>query len=231
MGDWDKLKALAIITLKIAPGNQEALTALEDSQKRKTKAEAYADNIKLAPTAEKYLTLSLDYYQEGKYEQSITAAEDALKLKPDYADAYNNIGCAYNAMNQFNKGAEVLNKALALSPNYERAKNNLILAKNHAVPTSETISGTRLTAEEYLNQSLIYFNQRQYDLCIAACISALTVKPDYDLAYNNLCSAYNKLGMWDDAIAAGKKGLEVSPDNERIKNNLVIAIKGKGKGK
>lgn len=227
LGEWNELKKLANSTLQIAPGNEDALTALEDSEKRKSKAEVEADKVKLAPTAEKYLALSLDYYQEGKYEQCIAAAEEAIKLKNNYAEAYNNIGCAYNALNQFDKAVEVLNMAIALKPGYWLAKNNLAVAKNHHNPPGQMITIARQTAEDYLNQSLLYFNQKQYELCIAACESALAIKPDYDLAYNNLCATYNKLGMWNNAIEMAEKGLKINPHNLMLRNNLDEAIKGK----
>jgi tetratricopeptide (TPR) repeat protein len=230
LGEWEELKKLATSTLQIAPDNADALTALEVSQKRKSKSEIEADQVKMAPTAEKYLALSLEYYQEGKYEQCVGAAEEAIKLKTDYAEAYNNIGSAYNALNQFDKAAVALTKALGIKPDFVLAKNNLVIAKNHHNIPGQSITSVRYTAENYLNQSLFYFNQRQYDLCIAACESALAIKPDYDLAYNNLCAVYNKLNLWDNAIATGKKGLQINPNNKLLKNNLAEAENGKKLG-
>ncbi len=229
LGEWSQLKEVALSTLKIAPGNQDALMALEESSQKKTRADMEADKVKLAPTPEKYLNLSLYYYWEGKYEQSIEAAKEALKIKPDYAEAYNNIGSAYNAMDQFDKGAEAIKMAISLKPDYQLAKNNLQVSIDHKHPTGDLITGKTCTPEEYLSQSLTYYNQRQYELCIAACVSALIIKPNYDLAYNNLCSAYIKLGRWDDAILVGEKGLKINPNLERLKNNLAQAVEGKKK--
>ncbi|MEO6850047.1 MAG: tetratricopeptide repeat protein [Mucilaginibacter sp.] len=226
LGEWDELKKLAATTLQIAPGNEQALAALEQSKQRKNKAEIDADKLKLAPTPENYLALSQDYYFDGLYTQAIAAAGEAIKLKHDYAEAYNNIGCSYSAMKQYDKAIGIFNVALTINSGYELAKNNLELAKNHQSPP-ETISGIPQTAESYLNQSLLYYNQRQYELCIAACESALALKPDYDLAYNNLCSTYNRLGMWDNAIEMGEQGLKINPANERLKNNLAEARRGK----
>ena len=227
LGQWDQLKNIAASTLKFAPDNAEAIAALQECTQKKTSAEIEADKVKLAPTAEKYLTLSLDYYMEGKYEQSIAAARESLKLKTNYAEANNNIGCAYNALDQFDKSIEAFKMAIALKPGYQLAKNNLRLSESRKHISDDLMSAKTYTAEDYLTQSLNYINQKQYELGIAACISALIINPNYDLAYNNLCFAYIKLGRWDDAIMLGEKGLKINPDNERLKNNLEQAKAGK----
>ncbi|HVV55940.1 MAG TPA: tetratricopeptide repeat protein [Mucilaginibacter sp.] len=224
-GKWDDLKALAQNTLHIAPDDSVARVSLADAMKRKTYADTEADQVKLSPTPARYLQLSLDYYIDKKYEQCIAAAQQALALRPGYAEAWNNIGSAYIAMQQYDRADSALRKAMVLKPNYELAKNNLAQAKKHY--TEPKLLVHHSTPEDYLNQSLTYFNYRMYDMCIAACESALDLKPDYDLAYNNLCSAYSKLGEWDKAIEAGNKGLKINPNNTLLKNNLAAAIKGK----
>jgi tetratricopeptide (TPR) repeat protein len=231
LGEWEQLKEVALTTLNISPGNDAALLALKQANKRKTGSEIDADAAKASPTAEKYLTLSLDYFKEGKYQLCIDAAKEALKLKPTFAEAYNNIGCAFNAMNEFDKAAPTFKMALDLKPNYSLAKNNAQMSAGHRHISDDIISSRVYTPEEFLTQSLTYYNRGQYELCIAACVSALLIKPDYDLAYNNLCAAYVKLKQWDDAIMLAEKGLKISPNNVLLKNNLAEAVKGKKNGK
>ncbi|WP_426670392.1 tetratricopeptide repeat protein [Mucilaginibacter sp. McL0603] len=223
LGQWDLLKNICVTTLKISPGNGVALNGLEESSRRKTNAEIQADKAKVAPTAENYLELSLAYYNEGKYGLCIEAAKKALELKPNYVEAYNNIGCAYNILGQFDKSAEVFAMGLKIKPDYQLAKNNLALSAAHRFISDVVISSQVYTAADYVNQSLNYYNQGQYELSIAACVSALIINPDYDLAYNNLCAAYVKLGQWDDAITVGEKGLKINPNNELLKNNVAQA--------
>jgi tetratricopeptide (TPR) repeat protein len=79
---------------------------------------------------EYYLNISLIYYRQGNYRQCIAAAEEALKLRPDYAEAYNNIGAAYNMMQMWDKGAAACRQALELKPDFTLAKNNLNWAKS-----------------------------------------------------------------------------------------------------
>ncbi len=221
LSEWDNLKLLATNTLQILPDNADAKGFLEDAIAQKNKTDEEAAKVKLAPTAEKYLQLSLQYYLDSRYDKCIDAAQAALVLKPNYPEAYNNIGSAYIALKDFDKAVDPLKKAIALKPDFQLAKNNLVLAQNHQGPAI-----AKPTPEDYINQSLVYYKYSMYKMCIAACESALELKPDYDLAYNNLCSAYNGMKDWDDAIKTGEKGLQINPNNQLLKNNLAQAIAG-----
>jgi tetratricopeptide (TPR) repeat protein len=129
IGNWDALKEMANNTLQISPGNKDALYYLDAANKKTNKLDIEADKVKAAPTAQKYLDLSLQYYQTGKYQQCIDAATQAIRLKPDYAEAYNNIGSAYNLLQQYDKAIAALKKAIALKPGFQLAKNNLTQAQ------------------------------------------------------------------------------------------------------
>jgi uncharacterized protein (TIGR02996 family) len=80
-------------------------------------------------TADSYLELSLNMFQAGKYKECIAAAREALKLRPDYAEAWNNIGAAYNSMSQWDEGIAAAKEAIRLKPDFQLAKNNLALAE------------------------------------------------------------------------------------------------------
>jgi tetratricopeptide (TPR) repeat protein len=60
----------------------------------------------------------------------------------------------------------------------------------------------------------------RYEDCIHAAGLALRARPDYDLAYNNICAACNRLGLWDRAVEAGEKALACNPTNRLVRNNL-----------
>jgi tetratricopeptide (TPR) repeat protein len=77
------------------------------------------------PTPENLLNLSLAHYQVFQYRECIDAALQALKLRPDYAAAYDNISAAYNALGNFAEGKKAAEHALRIEPDNQLAKNNL----------------------------------------------------------------------------------------------------------
>jgi Flp pilus assembly protein TadD len=93
------------------------------------------DLLKRAESAEKTpescLAASLQYYLQAHYEESIAAAEQALKLRPDYAEAWNNICAANNQLGRFEEASKACEQALRLKPDLELARNNLQYAKQH----------------------------------------------------------------------------------------------------
>jgi tetratricopeptide (TPR) repeat protein len=78
--------------------------------------------------ASQWLNLSRNLYQDKKYLESIGAATTALRLKPDYAEAYNNIGAAYAALRLWDAAILADQQAIQLEPGMQLARNNLAWA-------------------------------------------------------------------------------------------------------
>ena len=64
--------------------------------------------------------------EQGKLEEAIEAYNKALAIKPDYAEAYNNMGNALKEQGKLEEAIEAYNKALAIKPDYAEAIENLI---------------------------------------------------------------------------------------------------------
>lgn len=122
---WDFLQKMVDETLEILPGDKTALQFQQIAAGKKSPLQQMEEEVISKPTPEGYLNLSLNYYNLGEYQKCIDACNEALKLKPDFAEAYNNICSAYNALQMWDKGADACRKALELKPDYELARNNL----------------------------------------------------------------------------------------------------------
>jgi len=74
---------------------------------------------------------SMDAYRKKNYAECIAYCKKALQINPNSVIAYNNIGSAYNELEQWDKAVQALEKAVELSPDFTLAKNNLAWARKH----------------------------------------------------------------------------------------------------
>lgn len=122
LGQWDQAiqneqKALRIRPdLTIARNNLLLYTGLKQQNAHGNPAAA----------AEDWLAASLTAYRAAQYETCIQDARNALHLRPDYAEAYNNIAAGYAAMGKWDDAIAAARKALVLKPDFPLAKNNLV---------------------------------------------------------------------------------------------------------
>lgn len=130
-GNAEQLRIHAQEWLNLMPDNKIAQSYLVASKDIKSPLDIALAAIEKIKTPESYINLSLRYYEIHQYDKSIEAAQEALKLKPDYAPAYNNICAAYNDLKLWDKAIEAGEKAVALDPNFKLAKNNLAWAKSN----------------------------------------------------------------------------------------------------
>ena len=121
----EPLRALAVDTLEIIPGDTSARQYLANSANIKPPLVVAEQLAEAQPTPEHYLNLSLLYHQAGKYQECIDTAQKAIKLKPDYAEAYNNIAAANEALFRWDDAIAAAQHALRINPNFQLAKNNL----------------------------------------------------------------------------------------------------------
>ena len=122
---WDKAADACNKAIRINPDYQVAKNNLANALNKKSANDIGETDAKQHPTPEKYLNLSVKYYNQAKYEKCIEAANNAIKLKPDFSQAYNNIGLSYAKLNEFDKAIEAYKKSLAIDPNNTYAKNNM----------------------------------------------------------------------------------------------------------
>ena len=82
-------------------------------------------------TPEYYLARSLAAYQMGRFRDSIANAERALTLRPLYAEAWNNVAAAHNALGEWKEGIAAGQEALNINPSLQIARNNVNFARQH----------------------------------------------------------------------------------------------------
>ncbi len=85
-------------------------------------------------------------------QEAVGHLEQALRIHPNYKNAYLLMGNAYNYLQEYEKSIEAYHKALAIDPAYREARGNLGLTYRDAGRYAGETKGD-------LNQALVYLNQ------------------------------------------------------------------------
>lgn len=108
-------------------------------------------------------------------------------------------------------------KALELAPGNAMARDLALIAKTE-------MSRPR-TPEYYLTLSRDHYRAKRYAASIAAAHAALSLRPSYSEAWNNIGAAYNAMARFDEGARACTESLRLNPDNKFAQNNLQFALK------
>jgi predicted O-linked N-acetylglucosamine transferase (SPINDLY family) len=132
-------------------------------------------------------------YEQGRMDDAIIAYREAVRLKPDYPTAHNNLGAALQARGRMEEAVAAYREAVRLQPDYATAWSNL---------------GSTLQGQGNLNEA------------IAAYREALRLNPDYAMAHYNLGNALRILRRPSEAINAFRAAVRLKPDFPEAHSNL-----------
>jgi HEAT repeat protein/Tfp pilus assembly protein PilF len=123
--DPTKIVALASKETKAPKEAANMVLAAQVGQKEDTKK---VKQTARQGTSEKGATLYLDalaYHREGSLQKAKRLYEAALKVSPDLASAWNNLGAIYMKEKNYSTALRALQKALRIKPNYVDPYYNL----------------------------------------------------------------------------------------------------------
>lgn len=122
---WDKLKQFADNTVGILPDDPDAQRSLEVAQTGLDHIEKVELRAQDDPTINNYLALSVEYFNTQRYQDCVTAAQEALKVQPNQAEAYANMATCYHALGKLDDTIAALREEVRLNPALPGAKHNL----------------------------------------------------------------------------------------------------------
>jgi len=125
------------------------------------------------------------YDDLGQYNLAIEDYNEAMRLKPDYAEAYYNRGCVYAKLGQYQRTIENCNQSIRLKPDY---------------------------VDAYFNRGSAYAELGQYKNAIDDFDKTVILQPDYLPAYLNRGYAYAKLGQYQRALENYNEAIRLQPD-------------------
>ena len=135
-------------------------------------------------------------YLLGDSEESISAYDRAISLKPDYVEAYNSRGATKGELGRPEDAITDFDEAIRLKSDHVEAYYNRGIAKGALGQHNEAIA--------------------DYD-------ETIRLKPDYVEAYNNRGNAKDELGQPEDAITDFDEAIRLKSDHVEAYYNRGIA--------
>ncbi len=238
---WGSAESLWLDVTRKSPGNGRGLMNYGLTQMNQGRYEValdyYQRALELMPRYS-YLHVNLGIVTNAMGQPAV--AEQYFKQAQRYGAENPEVNYFYarwlDAQGRRREAISLLESGLVLSPGHVRIEELLaILRRQEAAAMEPEIERLRRLLREqpmpgtYLDLSLAYYRAGDFQACIAACRQALELRPDYALAYNNICSAYNQLGEWDAAILACEQALAIDPELARARGNLEWAEERKSR--
>ena len=137
-----------------------------------------------------------------RHDSAIDSYKQALKIKPDYADAYNNMGIALKDKGDLDAAVDSYKQALKIKPDYAQAYNNM---------------GVALKDKGELEAAIDSYKQ------------ALKIKPDYAEAHYNLYPLLLDPDDMTPSIKCMKRAVGIKPSRDDFSFVLGMLLDYSGK--
>jgi tetratricopeptide (TPR) repeat protein len=173
---------------------------------------------------------------EGRLEEAVSFFKSCLQTKPDYAEAWNNLGGALVQLAKYEESLDAYRHAIALdaelSPYTRHNMGNALLTIGRTDEAIEQFHASLATLPDYeeaLNSLGAALTQiDRLDEALDHLRHAIRVKADYHQAHNNLGSTLQKKGDFDGALAAYEKAAALSPKFVEARFNIGELLYKKG---
>jgi Flp pilus assembly protein TadD len=150
--------------------------------------------------------LGISYLDQQQYPDAIQAFGEVTKLRPEYADAYTNIGLTNILWEKYDSARGGVQKALSLSPDNARALYYSALLERRAGHSQAEIADLKKVVEQYPQSrdarrelGISYYQQHNYEAAMDQFETLQKIDPDDLAAHYNLSILYRRMGMKDKA--------------------------------
>jgi len=169
--------------------------------------------------------------QAGHLDSAVLLISRAVQLRPDFADAWTNLGCVLVNQRKHEEAIAVYNRLTQLRPTDGGPHYALGILWGELGRVEEAIAAfSRATQHQpdlvdaHARLGAALRSQGRFDDAIAACSKAIALRPDWADARNNLANVLRDKGLLDDAIAQYTRATELKCDDAVTQFNLGNAL-------
>jgi len=166
----------------------------------------------------------------GDTERALRCFQQALEIKPGFAEAHNNLGMILLGRGRLDEAAQAFRRAIDSRPEYATALYNLAGVQLRRGELPQAVAGYRTLlahtpgdagAQHGLGQACLRLGRLEE--AVAAFQRALALRPAFPAAHVDLASALINLGRTDAAVANCRQALALKPDSAEAHLTLGIA--------
>ena len=172
-----------------------------------------------ALSAEDHFLRGNAYHESGEYQQAVNSYNEALRLRPEFTEAYYNRGNAYQHLGEYRRALADYNEALRLRPENPEAYTNRGNAYRHLgeywkalANYNEALKLRPEFSEAYNNRGASYADLGEHEKALADFTEALRLRSEFPEAYYNRGVAYVDLGEHQKALADYNEALRLRPE-------------------
>lgn len=173
------------------------------------------------------------HFHRGEMQQATQLILACIGLKPDYLDAYLNLGNVFMALESFDNAGKCYEKALELNPHHIGAATNLGVLYKYQGRLDESVALLKAVVDVspdwgqgYLNLANTLAHLREPELALDTYLSAVDKDPLLISAYSSIIRLSYLTNQSEAAMKALKKWQDVDPDSPSAKH-LLAAFSGK----
>ncbi|MBI4384948.1 MAG: tetratricopeptide repeat protein [Nitrospinae bacterium] len=176
------------------------------------------------------LAQGLEFFQAGKYEESLKAFDALLQKEPSNALARYYLGLNLNKLEKFNEAIAAFEKALELNPQLKEARLSLGIAyyKIKSLDPALQALSAAVDAEPgngpaHFFLGLVHKEKGEHQRAVDRFKKAGELDRDlYQLSLYNMALAYEKMGRIDEAREAAARAAEVDRRSGVARDSLAL---------
>jgi tetratricopeptide (TPR) repeat protein/predicted Ser/Thr protein kinase len=154
------------------------------------------------------------YESSKQFPEAVATYQEAIRLRPSFFPAYNNLGIFYMSQAKWKEAEEPFTIVTKLAPDYADGYTNLgsLLYHLDRLDEAERLFSRSIqlkpTSTAFSNRCAVEFDQKSMDAAVADCRKAVDLQPASAIALGNLGDALTESGKRAEATSVYRRGLE-----------------------